>query len=597
MKQIREYMLAMLITLLGIPVFFTSCSDSNSTSEEPTPSPESPTTTTYTVMLYRVGGGNLDDCLNYNLDELRYSKKVNFTGLIKYSSHLQETEGKEGTRQLDMTEKDGMKNVKKYEASYRMDNPQHLADFISDAKRRMPADKYILVLWNHGNSFGLDDQPVASSYPENEETTNTAKAGTRAILFDNNCNSQAMSIFELEEGLKRSGEKIDLLYWDACLMNSIENLYQVKDYVHYAMGAEHLTPGFGGNYSQLIHDLENYNTLEESMKNYVSSTVNYWKSMQEGDEQQDLVATDLTKIEPVVDAFKSYADALISNRDKFGTDSQEEYAYCLYNALNGKYNNAKDHISNNGVLYNTSESTYDGMVDMNSACTRIAGNMLNGTLSGLATTLNLAFENFIVAAKANNMPSFFTSPSVGICWAFNDFLNKSSNEYPEATNSLGKLYKLLAFDQKTGWHRFLEGNKFRRIAAISNTPGIVDYYYDLENPVHKWTLAFSATYKTEYSETFYSLKDLQKSMTLKELKEFVDNKDEQKELLKIGQEYAKELITKDVWEEEGLTELTAIKVNIATDEKLDYDVDKDKYPNTYHLTLPLNTSSNQCHKK
>ena len=74
-------------------------------------------------MLYGCGGGNLDTELDYNLEQIvGYGKtsRVNFTGLVKYSMPYQSKKDCEGTRLLNLTE-DGLKNEKKYEASYRLE--------------------------------------------------------------------------------------------------------------------------------------------------------------------------------------------------------------------------------------------------------------------------------------------------------------------------------------------------------------------------------------------------------------------------------------------------------------------------------------------
>ena len=220
MKRIIIKLQMFILSMFIAPALFTACSDSSvDPTPTPTPGTDTPAAGTYTIMLYGCGGGNLDQYLIYNLNQLTYSDKVKFTGLVKFSQEYQSNAELAGTRQIDMTQ-EGMKDVQKYNANYRLDDPQHLADFIKDAKQRCPADKYILIFWDHGDTFGVNDQPVQNSYPEEPAST-----GTRGVIYDDNIkDAKGMSIFEMAEGLKRSDTKLDLIYMDVCLMNTIENL-------------------------------------------------------------------------------------------------------------------------------------------------------------------------------------------------------------------------------------------------------------------------------------------------------------------------------------------------------------------------------------
>ena len=584
MKRIIIKLQMFILSMFIAPALFTACSDS-SVDPAPTPSPgtDTPAASTYTIMLYGCGGGNLDQCLIYNLNQLNYSDKVKFTGLVKFSKEYQSNAELSGTRQINMT-KEGMESVQKYDANYRLDNPQHLADFIKDAKQRCPADKYILIFWDHGLTFGVSDQPVQDSYPEG-----TTSAETRGVVFDDNIGNgqKGMSIFEMAEGLKRSGTKLDLIYMDVCLMNSIENLYQIKDYTHYVMGAEHLTPGYGGNYTLLVHSLENHSTLEEALKAYVPSTVNFWKKLNTDNSHQDLTVTNMDYIEPVVDAFKAYADKLLQKRLQMKAGSEEDLEYYSFNSLNPNCHDAITYTNKYGMLYNTlygksdnGSSSYDGAVDLASACTRIAGSLLDGELTALATKLDLALDNMIVVSSANNLPSFMSSASIGINWAFKDYYNSESSKYPEATNSMAKVYQLLDFDKKTGWHRFLEQNTFKHIGYVTNRQGEVYEIYDMENPIHPWRAVFNFKVKTPFTSKPSEISGIEINigkLTLKELNECYNQK--KKEWI--------EEATQQVKENYGKTDYTIISgsIQVTTRHELTYDTDKDNYPNSYEETF------------
>lgn len=268
----KKTLLFLNIILACTVTFFASCSKDDDIVTPPT-QPEEPATpppTTYTVMLYGCGGGNLDTELDYNLEQIvGYGKtsRVNFTGLVKYSMPYQSKKDCEGTRLLNLTE-DGLKNEKKYEASYRLDNPEHLANFIKKSKEKMPADKYILIFWNHGCEFGPSDKLVQSNYPE-------VSNQSRSVCFDDNTGNE-LSTYEIEKGIKDSGTKLDLIYFDVSMMGMVEPFYQLKDCTKYMMASSHNS--YGGNYTQLLNNLQEKDSLVDAIKDYVPAVIKEWQN-------------------------------------------------------------------------------------------------------------------------------------------------------------------------------------------------------------------------------------------------------------------------------------------------------------------------------
>ena len=292
---------------------FTSCSDDDDIGDNPdTPSEE---LADYTILLYGCGGGDLDEFLLFNLqqiDGMGYNEKVKFTGLVKFSKLYQIDVKRQGTRLFNMTP-GGMESSQVADISFRLKDPQNLANFIVDAQKRMPAKKYIIIFWNHGNTFNKDDNLVLDSY-----TT-----GTRSLLQDDNTD-ETMSIFEIEEAMKRAenlgAQKLSLVYWDVCLMNMIENIYQIKDHTNYVMGAGHLTPVLGGNYPELINALSNNETLEDALREYVPVVLQMWR-LTEGGDAMDLSVINTARLEPLVQGIGEYSQQLYNIMSK--PNSQE----------------------------------------------------------------------------------------------------------------------------------------------------------------------------------------------------------------------------------------------------------------------------------
>ncbi len=476
----RRILLSFLnVMMVCAMTFFASCSK-DSDVEAPTPEPEvpvAPQPPTYTVMLYGCGGGNLDEYMDFNLNQVAgYGKqsKVNFTALVKYSVPYQGEEGKEGTRLLTLTE-DGMKNEKKYEASYRLDNPEHLANFIKESKEKMPADKYILIIWNHGQEFGFCDKFVESSYPEGESES-------RAVVFDDNTDT-ALSIYELEKGIKDSGVKLDLLYFDACLMGMAETYYQLKDCSKYIMAASHITSGYGGNYTQLMIDLQENDSLTDAIKQYVPATVKNWENA--GESSCDLECYDMQYMDELAQHMKTASTALVNLKEKeidapAGLDDFDEredrrvgwYAWVQFDWNLG------------GVPYIFSNMNVS--VDLCSALTRLSKVYQNSNLLSAATLVKQTVSKMTVAAASCGLPQWLDGVSMGITWPTDDFVDrlKTLEKYPE------RLRKS-AFCQATGWDKFLLDTEY---PVISVVPSVYSSgFYEGETSSYQYTWDVSAS--------------------------------------------------------------------------------------------------------
>lgn len=428
---------------------FTSCQKEDSNSN---PEPQAD----YTIMMYGCGGGNLDSCMIYNIAQVAgygYSPNVQFAAKLKYSKPFQQEDPQQygGTRLYTLTEQ-GMTNERVGSQGFRLDDPQNLANFIVETKKRLPAKKYVLILWNHGSTFDRSDQLVAGSYPEHV-------VESRSLVFDDN-NGENISIFELENALQLAGTKFDLLYWDVCLMNMIENLYQIKDHTDYVLGAAHLTPGIGGNYANLMHALENNNSILAAMQEYVPATVKHWGNMQETNLGVDLTLSDMRYIDEVGQNVKKYIDALISYRDGLKTGSD---AAVLYSQLNGTpqmrargegKGKFYHYYSPKGVLYYFDSDFYS--VDLYSAFTRIGSSLLDGNLSAYATRLKFSIDKMIPVSACLGTPDYLDKVSIGINWMDKAAFEEVDEAYPITT--LESLYDKLTFNKVTGWSRFLKTN-------------------------------------------------------------------------------------------------------------------------------------------
>ncbi len=121
-----------------------------------------------------------------------------------------------------------------------MGDYKRAADFVKWSKVHYPAKKYMLVLWNHGTGW-LD---VA----QGNRTRN------KGISYDDETGNYVRTI-EIGKILKEAG-KVDILAFDACLMQMAEVAYEVKDYADIIVGAEETVPGYGYPYDMFLGALK-----------------------------------------------------------------------------------------------------------------------------------------------------------------------------------------------------------------------------------------------------------------------------------------------------------------------------------------------------
>jgi hypothetical protein len=167
--------------------------------------------------------------------------------------------------------------------------PQTLTEFIEWTTRRYPAERYALVLWNHGSGWEPSEmdriaRSVGTPNYNSREMTERSASGLRrvmfrttlekifslpspaerAISFDDN-SGHSLDTIELGNVLagvvKTLGRPLDLLGMDACLMSNLEVAYQLKPFVRYMVASEELEPSTGWPYDLVLQKLVDHTDL------------------------------------------------------------------------------------------------------------------------------------------------------------------------------------------------------------------------------------------------------------------------------------------------------------------------------------------------
>ncbi len=122
---------------------------------------------------------------------------------------------------------------KEYSVSAKnMADSNTLADFLTWGVQNYPADRYSLILWDHGGGplggYGYDEL--------------AGKMMSLPAITD-----------ALDDSPFGKGKKLEVLGFDACLMGTAEIAYAFRDYADYFIASQEIEPGFGWDYSFLAN--------------------------------------------------------------------------------------------------------------------------------------------------------------------------------------------------------------------------------------------------------------------------------------------------------------------------------------------------------
>ena len=132
---------------------------------------------------------------------------------------------------------------------------QTLVDFVSWAIETYPADRYALVLSDHGLGW-----PGGWSDP-----TGGADRGSAPLI--SMLQGDSIYLSELDAALAQiqsnTGiEKLDLIGMDACLMSQLEVYAMLQPYARFAVASEETEPGLGWAYAAFLDELVNEPTMD-----------------------------------------------------------------------------------------------------------------------------------------------------------------------------------------------------------------------------------------------------------------------------------------------------------------------------------------------
>ena len=178
------------------------------------------------------------------------------------------------TNQIYKVESGGMRCVYQNAGSPAMTDPNTLQSFITWCAQSYPANRNLLIFWDHGggsiSGYGYDERSPRSG---------------------------SMSLAQIDQALKGANMKFDIIGFDTCLMATVENAMMLSKYADYMVASEETEPGVGWYYTNWLTNLSR-NTSISSLdlgKNIIDDFVDVCSQQCRG-QQTTLSMVDLAEL-------------------------------------------------------------------------------------------------------------------------------------------------------------------------------------------------------------------------------------------------------------------------------------------------------------
>ncbi len=169
-----------------------------------------------------------------------------------------------------------------------MTDPATLTEFIKYASKNYPADRNMLIFWDHGggslSGYGYDETHKSSG---------------------------SMTLAGIDKALKDAGIKYDFIGFDACLMATVETDLMIAKYADYAISSEETEPGVGWYYTNWLTKFSDNTSMPttEIGKNIIDDFVDECNRSCPG-QQTTLSLVDLAELSSTVsDEFKAFSQS------------------------------------------------------------------------------------------------------------------------------------------------------------------------------------------------------------------------------------------------------------------------------------------------
>ena len=180
--------------------------------------------------------------------------------------------------QIYKVENGGVRRLVSDDGNKAMTKPDTLSGFIKYCTKNFPANRNVLILWDHGggslSGYGYDEK--------------YASAGS-------------MTLSGINTALKNANTKFDFIGFDTCLMATLENALMLNSYADYLVASEETEPGVGWYYTDWLTKLSQNTSMPtiEIGKNIIDDFVRVCNSKCPG-QKTTLSLIDLAELSATV---------------------------------------------------------------------------------------------------------------------------------------------------------------------------------------------------------------------------------------------------------------------------------------------------------
>jgi len=285
-----------------------------------------------------------------------------------------------------------------------MGNPQTLDDFITWSEQNYPADRYCLVIWDHGNGW---------------RRSLTPHQATRGVSYDDQFGT-SINVWQLQQALGNS--QLDIVAWDASLMQMIEVADEIKSKTPYVVGSEESPPAAGYPYDVVFGKFRDNpdDTTADLCKSFVDGMIQAYGNSSQYAITQSVI--DTSKIPALNATIGKLAGTLELNVGSLQTVvpavRSASQSYSL-DTVNGRY-----------------------YYDLYDVCSKLGPDSNITAVQSACTSVMNAIKNAVIYENHN-------SGSPGSHGVSIDFSPSSS------FNAYASDYGLLQFESDTGWGTWL----------------------------------------------------------------------------------------------------------------------------------------------
>lgn len=200
----------------------------------------------WTVLVYLNADNSLED---YGFEDLREMEKIGSNQQVNVVVQFDPV-SPSGTQRLYITKAIEPESRDSHAFQSRvvekmdeqdMGDPDVLVDFVTWGMRTYPADHYMVILWNHGSGWDKDSEKLPVIKGISYDDTSRSHISTNQLAD------------AVDQITSNTGNRIDILGFDACLMSMFEVIDSLAGMVDYVVGSEHTEPGDGYPYDDFLN--------------------------------------------------------------------------------------------------------------------------------------------------------------------------------------------------------------------------------------------------------------------------------------------------------------------------------------------------------